>query len=917
MKHYSVFLSFIMAFFSAIGVSSVADDTVPIDGLRPPLDQVLRDSAPDALVPVSIVLKEKVGHERLARATAGIFDKDERRKIVLDLLKAQASVTQADLQRFLDHWRLEGAVERIRPLWIGNVIGVDATPDIIRQIARRPEVAWVNHNPKVDIFLGLKDRPQDLEGPVGIGEGPVTPTEIECGTQKMRAPEVWNDLGLNGAGAVIAVIDSGVCYDHPDITNNIWINPGEDLDGDGVVMDPDDMNGVDDDGNGFIDDVIGWNFEFGTKDPDDNNSHGSHVAGTVAGDGTSGTEAGVAPGASIMVVRVGLTFSDEVDVWNGMQYAADNGADSISMSLGWPHNQNPDRATWRQSSENTIDAGTAMVIAAGNEGSGADPDNIRTPGDVPRIISVAAVDCNDAIAGFSSRGPVSWENVDPFFDYPYPPGLTKPDVSGPGVNTKSHAYCSGYSNKSGTSMATPHVAGAVALMVSANPGLAHDEIKQVLEDTAIELGAAGKDNVYGSGRVDAFEAVSAVFGLSVESVDFDDTDPARGNSDGGLDTGELVTLRISLKNQRDDVTSQNIRGWLSSGTPGVTVANNHGTWADIGPSAILESSAPHFTFRVEEGCNYPIDFRLKLRYDGRETISTFTLRVGSSFNRDLIVDDFETDQGWTVSGSSAEGIWERADPNWIRDDVNEDVQPQNDVTSGGTQAWVTGNAGSNPGENDVDAGTSILDSPLLDATDFESATLEYWRFFYASPTTVPASDFFRIMVSNDGQSWITLESVGSTENSWIQRSVSVPFTMLSPDLRVRFEVEDSSMAFINSTVEGLVDDVRLTGLRIECEPFTAPVIAAPNGVGDTLQVEITTEGDVRLFWQAPSTDVSHDAADVYNVYRSASASSGFAVETIATETSRLLENEATVHDSAFWLVTATNGGGESGDIPAP
>ena len=289
MKHYSVYLPIFMMFLAAIGVSSAADESGPTEGLRPPLDRVLKESAPDALVPVSIVLRENVGHERLMRSTAGVFDKDERRKIVLDLLKSNASLTQADLQRSLGRWRLEGVVERIRPLWIGNVIGVDATPDIIRQIARRPEVAWVNYNPKVDIFLGVKDRPRDLEGPGDIGEDPISPAEIECGTQKMRAPEVWNDLGLDGTGAVIAVIDSGVCYDHPDITNNIWINPGEDLDSDGVVMDPDDMNGIDDDGNGFIDDLIGWNFEFGTNDPDDNNSHGSQVSGTVAGYGTSGT----------------------------------------------------------------------------------------------------------------------------------------------------------------------------------------------------------------------------------------------------------------------------------------------------------------------------------------------------------------------------------------------------------------------------------------------------------------------------------------------------------------------------------------------------------------------------------------------------------------------------------------------------
>src|SRR5262249_40368775 len=156
------------------------------------------------------------------------------------------------------------------------------------------------------------------------------------------------------------------------------------------------------------DDLIGWDFDTNDNNPnDDSNGHGSHTAGTVAGDGTQGTQSGVAPDAHVMAVRVGVTFADEVDVWSGMQYAANNAANSISMSLGWPHNQTPDRPTWRANCENTIDMGTAMVIAAGNEGFGAEPDNVRTPGDVPRVITVGATDCSDALASFSSRGPVT------------------------------------------------------------------------------------------------------------------------------------------------------------------------------------------------------------------------------------------------------------------------------------------------------------------------------------------------------------------------------------------------------------------------------------------------------------------------------------------------------------------------------
>ena len=435
----------ILVLLASFAIPSLADDSSYPGGLRPPLDQVLVEAAPDELVPVSIVLKEQVANEQVRLATAGKVGAEARRA-ALDMLKRTAAGSQGPLLRLIRERSAFGGVDRIRPLWIGNIIGVDATPELIRTIGARPEVAWINYNPKVDVFL---ERPRADELAQSPAEEPIEAHDIECGVQQMDAPRVWNDFGITGEGTVVAVIDSGVCWSHSDIVNQVWVNPGEDLDGDGVVMDPDDENGVDDDGNGFVDDLVGWDFDQGDNRPSDDNSHGSHCAGTVAGDGTAGTQSGMAPDAEIMIIRVGLTFSDEVDVWNAMQYAADNGADSISMSLGWPHNQSPDRTTWRQNCENTIEAGTAMVIAAGNEGQGNEPDNVRTPGDVPRIISVGAVDCSENAASFTSRGPVTWENVAPWNDHPYPPGLIKPDVSAPGVSTESHNICNGYSFKSG------------------------------------------------------------------------------------------------------------------------------------------------------------------------------------------------------------------------------------------------------------------------------------------------------------------------------------------------------------------------------------------------------------------------------------------------------------------------------------
>ncbi len=901
-----------LALLFSLSSAFAAGDRYPT-GLREPLPGVLHAAAPNEFVPVSIVFKERVSRERIALLRAGREPAAARRAVVAEL-RGTARASQAALISRLRSLSLEGRVTNIRPLWIGNVVGVDATPDVVRELAARPEVDWINHNPKVDVSL-TSPRPDGGDPADGFRDAGAGVDEIECGVDLMKAPQVWSDFGVDGDGAVVAVVDSGVCWTHPDIVSQVWVNPGEDLDGDGEVMDPDDENGVDDDNNGFVDDLVGWDFDAGDNHPEDTNSHGSHCAGTVAGDGTSGTQAGMAPNARIMIVEVGLSFTDEVSVWQGMEYAADNGADAISMSLGWPHDQSPDRATWRQNANNTIDAGVTMVVAAGNEGGGNEPDNVRTPGDVPRIITVGAVDCGKSAASFTSRGPVEWETVDPYNDHPYPPGLVKPDVAAPGVSTKSHATCSGYSFKSGTSMATPHVAGAVALMKSANPGLSHDEIKQALELTAEDLGAAGKDNTFGSGFVDAYAAVDEVFGLTLEAVTVGDANPDYGNGDGGVDTGEIITLTIDLRNQWDDQTATDVEGFLTTTTPGVTLVHDFGRWPDVPPLGIESSLAPSFSLRVDNGCNFPIHVRLQLAYSGRESRASFDIVVGSPFDRTLLVDDFESAQGWTVETTAATGAFVREDPTRVQDSGGLDAQPEDDHTADpGRLAWVTGNDGAVAGEDDVDNGATRLTSPAVDATDFSEIVLKFAFWFYAFPSTSPPSDFFRVQWSRDGATWNTVEEISQGASTWRDGELALPSGAFGPDLQVRFEVDDLASILFDSVVEGLLDDVDLSGVRIECDTFSAPVVDPPNGVGATLLVDRSGD-DVRLEWQSAPVDASHDAATVYRVYRSDAPDDGFTQDGLSTETWHVEPREMRDPRTSFYLIVPENGGGTSGEEP--
>ncbi len=516
--------------------------------IRVELNDVLQNTEAGALIPVTVVMRSQLNPAYRQFIGDG-KTKVVRRDRITQSLKAIAMDAQAGL---LDQLRLEeanGEAVNVRPIWLHNVVGVQATRDAIFRIANRQDIAYINYNrpiPSEDLFPAIP------------GDGGPGIEELECGTDLMGADEVWADFGFTGQGVVVGHIDSGVCSTHPDIVNQLWSNPGEIAN-----------NGQDDDGNGFVDDTWGWAFDINSNQPEDFVGHGSHTAGTVAGDGTQGTESGVAPNAEIMVLRVSGSLSQEHLVWEAMQYAVDNGADLITCSMGWAHDWGPDRATWRSLSENAMAAGVVTLFAGGNEGCGTTFDNIRTPGDVPDMITVGATNCNDRKAGFSSCGPVEWEFVSGYNDFPYPPGKMKPTISAPGDGTKSHKWCSGYTNMSGTSMATPHAAGAVALMLEANPALDHFDIKQMLKDTSVDLGSVGHDNEYGAGRVDAYAAVLAATGVSPSCLDLQVEN---------LVAGQTATFTVS----KNVVRGEKVAVVWGLGGSGTTFNNVAGYCAEFG-----------------------------------------------------------------------------------------------------------------------------------------------------------------------------------------------------------------------------------------------------------------------------------------------------------------------------------------------
>ncbi|NJK69596.1 MAG: S8 family serine peptidase [Microcoleus sp. SU_5_3] len=277
----------------------------------------------------------------------------------------------------------------------------------------------------------------------------------------INAPEVWNQ-NITGNGIVVAVVDSGVDYTHPDLDGNIWRNAGE-IAG----------NGIDDDRNGYIDDIRGWDFVSGDNNPMDLDwdGHGTHIAGAIAAERNNFGITGVAYNAKIMPVRVLNTFGGlPNNVAAGIRYAADNGANVINLSLGndfFPSNDENDAIVYANNK------GSVVVMSAGNSGDiqpGYPARNADRWG-----IAVGSIDVTGRMDDISNRS-----------------GLTPLDyLVAPGVDIPSTLPDDDYELKTGTSFATPQVAGVAALVLSANPTLTPDQVEYILTQTANRNGLIG------------------------------------------------------------------------------------------------------------------------------------------------------------------------------------------------------------------------------------------------------------------------------------------------------------------------------------------------------------------------------------------------------------------------------------------
>ena len=475
-------------------VASFAQTTID-----PSLMEAINRRSDNESIEVVVLMKAQYNRCQLSRHTEFLPTKVMRREFVVKELKAFAEASQHDLKRVLAEMESHGMVSSVCSLWSANTLYFEATKPAILDLAERTDIETITLNTQHQ-WIAEGETPK-----------PASATrETTPNITKVKADQVW-ELGYTGAGVVVAVVDSGVNYNHLDLADHLW-DGGEEFPHHGY-------------------DIVN-----NDNDPMDDKGHGTHCAGTVLGDGTAGSLTGMAPEATLMCVKSirGDGFGGAVNIAGGMEWSVEHGCDLISMSLGMVGAGVADKEILRRTCEAILDAGIVALVCAGNEGMNIlqmmypipnnvrvpascpppylDPDQMANPGPLSCVVAVGAVNYNDVAADFTSQGPVTWQDTE-FGDYAYNPGigLIRPDVCAPGVGIKSLDYenTSGYTNMDGTSQATPCVAGIVALMLSKNPELTPAQICQILEETSVKL-TPTKSNITGVGRVDALAAVNAV-----------------------------------------------------------------------------------------------------------------------------------------------------------------------------------------------------------------------------------------------------------------------------------------------------------------------------------------------------------------------------------------------------------------------
>ncbi|MBX5476836.1 MAG: S8 family serine peptidase [Clostridia bacterium] len=788
------------------------------------------------------------------------------RAAVIKALREVAATSQAGLLAELEKARASGAVTSYEPFWIANIVAVTSTEEVMKRIANRADVEAILPNGTIHLVGGTaplapseasKEAPGSVEQPRGRSppaasdRARTSDANVEWNIQRIGAPAVWSTYEIDGTGAVVGSMDTGVDWTHPALHDN-WRG-----------YDPT---------TGTVDPTYSW-FDAvnGESMPYDDHGHGTHTTGTAVGRAVNGQNViGVAPGARWIAAKIldANGFGTDVDILEAGQWMMAPGGDPSKapdvINNSWGGGPGLDEwfrdvvTAWRA-------AGIFPAFANGNDGP--DPGTAGEPGNYPESFAVGATDRNDQIASFSSRGPS-----------PY--GEIKPEISAPGVNVRSSVPGGGYEGGwSGTSMATPHVTGTVALLRSANANLTVDQIEQILESTADPRTDAQypdvPNNGYGWGIVNAFNAVGAVVAGGIGQVtghvltSGDDVTPPAVGHDPITESYKGLPIDITAT-VSDDVSVTGVQLYFHA--PGfdwwgvVDMTRTSGDYrsgtyeAQIPASMTLGDSVEYFIEAVDYGDNRG--------YSGTsDDPHVVSLRNGVQPG---YLEDFEDGApGWMHGGQN--DPWQIGVP-----------------TSGpgaahsGQNVAATNLSGNYP--NNADA---FLLMPPIDLSQGPAA-LRFWQWYRLETNY----DFGYVLASGDGgQTWDTLMTINGTGTTWSQAVVDLARYAGNPAVLVAFYIySDGSVTFPG----WYIDDVELYS------DSEAP--SAPTG----LTAQPSMAGGIALSWDAvDAPDLDH-----YTVYREVGGSYQALAEVNGTQ---YLDSDVTPGETYTYVVTATDiFGNESG-----
>ncbi|MDX5474605.1 MAG: S8 family serine peptidase, partial [Bacillaceae bacterium] len=407
---------------------------------------VYEQLADENTVDVIIRLKQKEDLTQLYSTANKKSTREERIKTVKEKLEQKANSSQKGLINAITALEQKGKAELKDSLWVINAVTATVDKDALEELQNHKDVAKITLDQVVEL-------PE-----IKVESKPRLP---EWGLEKIFATKVWGEYGLKGEGIVVGIMDTGVDGSHEALMHNYRGRDGNHQ-----------YSWIDVSGNNY-------------STPADGHGHGTHVAGTAVGGG-KGEPIGVAPEAEWIAAKI---FTDGGSttlsaIHRAFEWFMAPGGDPSKaphvVNNSWG-NANTYNLEFYDAVQAWVTAGIFPLFSAGNEGPGS--QTVGSPGSFPQSFAIGATDSNDQIASFSSRGPVFWpdENGNQV-------RMIKPDVSAPGHRIYS-AWPSvrgqgKYNTISGTSMASPHVAGAIALIYQANPDLTIDEVKTLLKETA-------------------------------------------------------------------------------------------------------------------------------------------------------------------------------------------------------------------------------------------------------------------------------------------------------------------------------------------------------------------------------------------------------------------------------------------------